>query len=181
MEDLASAAELERYKIDIVTRFVKNGKLLEIGPASGGFACLAKQAGFDVEVIEMNKECCEFLEGKLGVRVINSHNEQEALAKLEQKSVIALWQVIEHLRDPFGLLTEACNKILSGGILVIAAPNPDALQFRILGRHWVHVDAPRHVYLIPQNVLVEKAKAMGMKLVFATTNDVGSIGWNKFG
>jgi 2-polyprenyl-3-methyl-5-hydroxy-6-metoxy-1,4-benzoquinol methylase len=181
VEELARGAEFERYKIDIVNQFVKGGKLLEIGPASGGFACLAKQAGFDVEVIEMNAKCCEFLEAKLGVRAINSHNEQEALSKLEQKNVIALWQVIEHLRDPFGLLSEACNKIQPGGILVIAAPNPDALQFRILGRHWAHVDAPRHVLLIPKNLLVEKAKTMGMKLVLATTNDVGSIGWNKFG
>ena len=181
VEELARSAELERYKIDIVNQFVKDGKLLEIGPASGGFACLAKQAGFDVEVIEMSAKCCEFLETKLGVRAINSHNEQEALAKLEKKNVIALWQVIEHLRDPFGLLNEACNKIQPGGILVIAAPNPDALQFRILGRHWAHIDAPRHVVLIPKELLVEKAKTMGMKLVFSTTNDIGSIGWNMFG
>ena len=181
LEELARGAEPERYKIDIVNQFANGEKLLEIGPASGGFAYLAKQAGFDVEVIEMSAKCCEFLETKLGVRTINSHNEQQALSKLEQKNVIVLWQVIEHLRDPFVLLSEACNKIKRGGILVIAAPNPDALQFRVLGRHWAHVDAPRHVVLIPKELLVEKAKTMGMKLVFATTNDIGSIGWNLFG
>lgn len=181
IEDLASGAEFERYKIDIVNRFIQGGDLLEIGPASGGFAYLAKKAGFDVEVIEMNEECCQFLEEKLGVHAVNSHNEQEALAKLEQKNVIVLWQVIEHLQDPFGLLREAYNKLQRGGVLVLAAPNPDALQFSILRRNWVHVDAPRHVFLIPKKVLVENAVKMGMKLVFETTNDIGSIGWNKFG
>ena len=36
----------ERYKLEIVQRFVQRGKLLEIGPAIGGFAYLAKEAGF---------------------------------------------------------------------------------------------------------------------------------------
>lgn len=181
IEDLARVAEFERYKINIVNQFMKGGELLEIGPATGGFAYLAKQEGYDVEVIEMNKKCCEFLEGKLGIRAINSNNEKNALAELGQKDVIALWQVIEHLQDPFELLIEACNKLKSSGILVIAAPNPDSMQFAILGRSWVHLDAPRHVFLIPKNLLIENLKARGMELVFSTTNDIGSIGWNKFG
>src|SRR5512143_1623848 len=58
LETLAKNAAGERYKIELVRRFVESGKLLEIGPATGGFAYLAKQAGFDVEAIEMDSRCC---------------------------------------------------------------------------------------------------------------------------
>jgi len=32
---------------------------------------------------------------------------------------------------------------------VIAAPNPQAFQFGLMGRYWTHLDAPRHLHLIP--------------------------------
>jgi hypothetical protein len=63
----------------------------------------------------------------------------------------------------------------------LAAPNPDALQFHILGRYWPHVDAPRHLMLIPSQVLVEKMATLGMKVELMTTTDEGGLGWNVFG
>ena len=37
-DDLARMAQHERYKIDLVTRYVARERLLEIGPGAGGFA-----------------------------------------------------------------------------------------------------------------------------------------------
>ncbi len=68
-----------------------------------------------------------------------------------------------------------------GGILIIASVNPEAFQFRILGRYWLHLDAPRHVMLIPMKLLAEKLEFLGMEAELITTTDQGSIGWNAFG
>ena len=181
LDALVVNSEPERYKIDIILNFIKQGRLLEIGPASGGFSYLAKNAGFEVEAIEMDKKCCDFLNQVVGIRAINSHDESAALRKLAPVHVIALWHVIEHLPEPWIMLEEAAKKLLPGGILVIAAPNPAALQFKILGKYWTHVDAPRHVSLIPLSTLTRKMKAYGMQAVLQTTRDAGSIGWNSFG
>src|SRR5256885_500828 len=43
LEELAAWGEAERYKLDIVKRFNSGGRLIEIGPASGAFAYLAKR------------------------------------------------------------------------------------------------------------------------------------------
>src|SRR5712691_5390915 len=51
--DMERGAEHERFKIDLVQRFVSRGRLLEIGPSWGAFCLLAKRAGFEVEAIEM--------------------------------------------------------------------------------------------------------------------------------
>ena len=171
----------ERYKLEIVSRFIKRGRLLEIGPASGGFAYLAKQAGFEVEAIEMDRRCCRFLNEVIGIRAIHSANEYEALQQVKPCNVIALWHVIEHLADPAGTLEAVANKLLPEGILVIAAPNPDSLQFHILGKYWPHVDAPRHLMLMPAAVLIKKIESLGLKTVLFTTLDKGSLGWNIFG
>jgi hypothetical protein len=80
-DQLKSISEGERYKIDIVRRYVNSGKLLEIGPAYGLFAYLCKETGFEVEAIEMDARCCHFLEDVVGIRAINISNTCEALKK----------------------------------------------------------------------------------------------------
>ena len=157
------------------------GGSLEVGPAYGNFAGLAKEAGFDVVTVEMDSRCCRFLENTLGVRAINSLDVETAVAPLGSLDVAALWHVVEHLRSPWTALEAIARKIRPGGILVIATPNPLAWQFRVLGRRWPHVDAPRHLFLIPPAALSEFLRGVGFQVVSLTTTDPGSIGWNTFG
>jgi 2-polyprenyl-3-methyl-5-hydroxy-6-metoxy-1,4-benzoquinol methylase len=180
-DELARRAEPERYKLELVARFKPGGTLIEIGPGGGGFAHLANEAGFKVRVIEMNADSCSMLENALGIDATCTGDEAEALWSGRPADVVALWHVFEHLDDPFELVRAAAQSLNPGGILVLAAPNPAAVQFRILGRRWVHLDAPRHTRLIPQDVVRSVAEQSGLRLALQTTMDEGSIGWNKFG
>lgn len=179
--DIERGAEHDRYKIEIVSRYASGGRLLEIGPSWGAFCLLARRAGFEVEAIERDPRCCEFLATKINVHAINCADEVAALAQASAPDVIALWHVIEHLRDPWALLARSAEKLASGGIIVVATPNPLAFQFRLLGRFWTHVDAPRHVHLLPSALLRGKMRTLGLEEVLCTTTDVGSLGWNSFG
>ncbi len=180
-EILAKNAEEDRYKIDLIQRFANSGRLLEIGPAYGGFAYLAKQAGFNVEAIEMDSRCCGFLTDIVGIKAIHSNDVVQALSGTMPYDVIALWHVIEHLPDPWESLRAIAAKLIPGGLLVIAAPNPDSFQFRVLGRYWAHVDAPRHLTLIPERLLEDHLRPFGVEKIFHTTADKGSIGLNRLG
>src|SRR4051812_7000026 len=64
VEELAARARPEQYKIEMIQNYILKGKLLDIGASVGAFAYLAKQAGYEAEVIEMDKDCCAFIEGK---------------------------------------------------------------------------------------------------------------------
>lgn len=171
----------EQYKIEIVQRFVKSGRLLEIGPSLGCFTYLAKYNGFEAEAIEMDQRCSQFLNEIAGIPTINSADTCEALKSLPRYDVIALWHVIEHLPNPWPVLEAIVESLNPQGIVVIAAPNPDAFQFGILRRFWPHVDAPRHVMLIPSELIIKKLEALGLRLELNTTNDKGGLGWNVFG
>jgi 2-polyprenyl-3-methyl-5-hydroxy-6-metoxy-1,4-benzoquinol methylase len=179
--ELKAGSENERFKLDLITSFIQKGKLLEVGPAFGNFAYLAKTSGFDVEVIEMDPRCCEFLRTIAGITTIQSADAAQAVQDKGPYDVIALWHVIEHLPNFQYTLDALASKIRKGGILVIAAPNPDAWQYRILGRYWTHVDAPRHVVLIPAELLVAHMRKFGFTTVTMTMTDPGGIGWNRFG
>ncbi len=181
LEELASWSVSESYKLELVTRFRTSGRLIEIGPASGSFLYLAKHAGFEVTAIEMDRRCCESLSQHLSVDVINSADEAAALMQAPSADVIAMWQVIEHLIDPWSMLEIASRKLNPGGVLIIGTPNPLAFQFAILGGRWVHVDAPRHTWLIPAEVIAERGERLGLKPRLVTTRDAGSLAWNQFG
>ncbi len=179
--ELEAASENERFKLELITSFIQNGKLLEVGPAFGTFAYLAKRSGFDVEVIEMDSRCCGFLRSVAGIATIQSTDAAQAVQDKEPYDVIALWHVIEHLPNFQHALDALASKVRKGGVLVLAAPNPEAWQFRILGRFWTHVDAPRHVVLIPVELLVAHMRKSGFTAVSMTMTDPGGIGWNMFG
>jgi len=181
IQDLAVKAEQERYKLEILHNVITRGRLLEIGPAYGGFAYLAKQAGFEVEAIEMDERCCQFLTDVVGIKAVNSNDIPKALTDLQPYDAIILWHVIEHLANPWGTLEAIANKLLPGGVIVISAPNPHALQFKIFGRYWTHVDAPRHLELIPVQLLSKQLETFGMKPVSITTRDKASMIFSTFG
>ena len=178
---LEPAAERERYKIELLSRFARGGRLLEIGASWGAFCLLAKRAGFAVEAIERDARCCAFLESRVGVRAIRADDEVAALAGAAAPDAAALWHVLEHLRDPWRLLSALASRLAPGGILLIATPNPLAWQFRVFGARWTHVDAPRHLHLVPPELLRRRAQALGLEQLLCTTTDEGSLGWNAFG
>jgi SAM-dependent methyltransferase len=182
VDELAARAEaMQAWKLATVTGLVTHGRLLEVGPAYGLFSFLAKRAGFDVTAIEMDSRCCHFLRETVGIDVIADADTISALQSLPEFDVIVLWQVIEHLADPWAIISAAAQKLAPGGVLVLDTPNPEAFQFRLLGRYWTHVDAPRHVALIPAPLLVSFATGLGLRPVLLTASNDGSNGFNSFG
>lgn len=182
VEYLDTISKNEDYKIEIVQRFSEKGRLLEIGPSYGGFIYLAKKAGYEVNAIEMDSRCCQFLNEVVGVNTINSDDAIEVMRRhKEQYDVIVLWHVIEHLSNTWLTLDAVYASLKPGGIIVLASPNPDSLQFKIMGRYWPHLDAPRHVMIVPMKLLAEKLELLGMRAELITTKDEGSNYLNIFG
>ena len=181
LERLSELAAKDPNKTQIVNRFAAGKRLLEIGPAFGVFAYQAKRNGYAVDVIEMDERCCAYLRDTVGVGVTQSDAPDKAIAALPRHDVIALWHVIEHLHDIPRVVEAAAANLAEGGILVIATPNPNAAQFALMGAHWPHLDAPRHLALIPIATLGELAAKHGLKPVFVTTDDSDARSWNRFG
>ena len=181
VEEIRPLLRSERYKVDLVSRLAAGRRLLEIGPAIGCFALLAKEAGFLVDTIEMDRDCCRFLTEQIQVRAVEHADPLAVLPSLGAYDVIALWHVVEHVTQPWTIVRAAARQLAPGGILVIATPNPDALQLRVFGPHWTHLDAPRHVHLIPVQLLQTWAGEERTDTELATTVDPGSLNWNQFG
>lgn len=179
--DAMGAAPWERYKLDAVLPHVRRGRLVEIGPGFGVFARAAAVAGFEVCGLEMDARCCAHLRDVVGVGAVRTDDPAAALAALPPSAAVAMWHSLEHMPDPGAVLAAAALNLVPGGVLAIGVPNPAALQFRLVGRRWAHVDAPRHLQLAPAAALIARARAEGLEPASLASDDAGARHWNAFG
>lgn len=179
---LLAASKHDHYKVELIQKHVPEGKLLEIGPGTGGFAYLAKLAGFHVNVIEMDAACSAFIQDVLEITVLPiPENQISAETTSQRYDVVALWHVLEHLPEPGPVLDNLSQIIVPGGIIVLALPDPNSIQFRLFGKYWVHLDAPRHLTLIHSQSLTQALQKRGFEIQEETRHDHGTRFWNRFG
>ena len=186
-DEIIQRAKGQIWKVDLLKTLVDSGSLLEIGPATGEFAYAAREAGFLPKLVELDLDCCSYLRGTLKLDVTQTGDPNEFLASREHLDAnklfdaICIWQTIEHIPEFWKLLDSAVQRLASDGVLVVSTPNPLSFQARILGRYWPHIDAPRHLYLIPQDWFISFAERHDLNVVLNTTQDVGSLGLNYYG
>jgi 2-polyprenyl-3-methyl-5-hydroxy-6-metoxy-1,4-benzoquinol methylase len=169
------------YRVDLLRSHTAPGRLIEIGSGTGAFASAAQSAGFRVSAIEMSERCCRYLSEREGIDAICSYRPLEAIASLAPARVVALWHVLEHLPNPAEVLARVAEKVEPGGVLALAVPNPRSLQFRVLRKRWVHLDAPRHMCLMPPGALIGRGRDLGLTRAALSTNDPDGLECNFFG
>lgn len=180
LDDLRAAAAGEAYRMDLLRPHASGGRLVEIGPGNGIFAVQALDAGFEVAAVEADATAAAYLRETLGIDVTVSDAPEDVLPGLPATNAIVAWHVLEHLPRPWDLLDAAAASLEAGGVLLIATPNPAAFGLRVLRGLWPHVDAPRHLFLIPHTALFERARSVGLEPAALTHADPGGRHWNAF-
>jgi 2-polyprenyl-3-methyl-5-hydroxy-6-metoxy-1,4-benzoquinol methylase len=83
--------------------------------------------------------------------------------------VVSLWHVLEHTTDPASVLREASRVLKPGGLLSLAVPNFGSWQARCFGRHWFHLDLPRHLYHFRPAPLCRMVRAQQIEVLEVRT------------
>lgn len=179
VEELRAQGEGFKPRLGIINRFAATGRLLDVGASHGTFSYLAQQNGFEVEAVEMDSASCRFIR-ELGIKAVCASTLDSAENLLGMYDVITLFHVIEHLRDASNTVSILARHLSPRGILVVSTPSPDSIQFKMLGRYWVNLDAPRHLVLIPLRTLTEYAAQNGLELAYATSSDAETLAFSKW-
>ena len=90
LADYPARAESQRWKLELIQPHITGPDLLEIGPATGEFATVAREAGNNVKVIEMNQGCCAFLRA-LGHSVVETGDPASWLDGSRLFDTICIW------------------------------------------------------------------------------------------
>ncbi len=172
LDELRAISVLEPYRSELILKYKKSGRYLELGPWRGVMCCQMKDAGFEVTAIEMNHECVEYLHNVVGITAIQSTNPAETMMGLEPGfDVIAAWHSLEHLPHPWVVIQQAARLLNPGGILLLAMPNPESYEFSALKGAWMHLDAPRHLYFFSLRCLAAICDKYMLRPLEMTTAD----------
>ena len=75
---------------------------------------------------------------------------------------ITMWDVLEHVYDPFLVIQMAERLLRPGGILVVNHPNLESIDRKLFGDLWLGYELPRHLYLFPTNLLRKLTGEVGL-------------------
>lgn len=120
-------------------------RLLDVGCGNGGFLLQARQLGFHAEGTEWTPESAA--RAQVHPRIpIHVGDLLELELPRSHFDAITLWHVFEHLPRPLESLREIRDLLRPGGHLFLSLPNHESTQARRYGRHWFHLDPPRHLF-----------------------------------
>ena len=106
---------------------IKNGSVLELGPAEGVMTDRIVKDFENVTVIESSKKFSNMLKKKYKhIEVYNSLFEN--FKSYKQYDNIILGHVLEHVKNPIGILKKIKKNLTKNGILFCAVPNARSLH-----------------------------------------------------
>jgi len=129
-------------------------RLLDIGCGDGTQMIAARDDGWQAMGTEVNPGPPR----RLGLDVISDLAELPSELRFD---CITFWHSLEHLRDPLDAVRIARAHLSPNGVLLIAVPDNGGMQAKLFGRHWLHLDVPRHLYHFDYDSMAALLKVAG--------------------
>ena len=162
---IAAAVEwFQDGRARMVAREIEPGtRVLDVGCGNGGFLARMARRGFQVEGTEWTAQSAARVDPAAAGRIHVGD-----LLDLELPpagfEAITLWHVFEHLPRPAESLARIRDLLVPGGVLFLALPNHESAQARRTGRHWFHLDPPRHLCGFGPRSLRQLAEPLGFTI-----------------
>jgi len=152
----------------------ENSKVLDIGCGAGYFANYLN----NVEYTGLEPNTNENINLKSNFKIITTNLEQHSVDYSEYYDYVCLFQVLEHIGDPYSLLSYALKTLKRGGKLIISVPNNDSyLKFMVNG---ILNFPPHHLIRWNKISLNEISNIMGIKKIFLTELPLDDIHFSNF-
>lgn len=148
-----------------IGRFLpRKGRVLDVGCGQGTFLQLLRREGWEVQGTELAEEPARRAR-QAGIPVFLGEIQEGQFGK-GTLDLVTLWHVIEHLRDPAGILRRISPMVGKKGLVAISTPNVESVQARVFRERWFHLDAPRHLYLFSPETLARLMAQAGFRMFY---------------
>lgn len=139
-------------------------RLLDIGCGLGYFLDVAQDAGFDVMGVEFNPGAVRAMREKYAFPV---HEGSVQAAPLEEAScdVVTMFDVIEHLHDPFSDVRKIFKLLRPGGGVAISTMDSESFVSRLLGTRLEDFRRIReHLFFFSRESLTKVLESSGFRV-----------------
>ncbi|HET7840528.1 MAG TPA: class I SAM-dependent methyltransferase, partial [Terriglobia bacterium] len=148
--------------LERIETFTKPGRLVDVGCYMGVFLEVARQRGWQTKGIEPSAWAARKAVQK-GLDVTNAPFRKAPL-EAESFDTVTLWDVIEHLHDPLGVLRTARQILRPGGMLALSTMDAQSFYARLMGRHWPWY-MRMHFYYFSRASMTRMLQAAGFKVL----------------
>jgi 2-polyprenyl-3-methyl-5-hydroxy-6-metoxy-1,4-benzoquinol methylase len=152
VETGATDEVIARYLADLLTetlaiRSLSGMRILDFGAGRGAMTLELTKRGAKLVAVE------PFGYDFLAERGVSVYRDLTHLPdELSFDGIVSL-EVIEHLRDPSGVLARLHKRLSPGGWLLITTPNAAGLPARLMGQHWREAAKPGHIVFFTPTAL----------------------------
>jgi len=145
-----------------LARLPSRGRALELGSGTGWMLEALRAAGWDAAGTERTADAARIAADASGadVRV----GGLEAFPAEPVFDLVVMFHVLEHLAEPMAALVAAAERLRPGGVLLLGLPNIASWQSRATGRHWMHLDVPRHLVHFSPRTIALAARHAGLRV-----------------
>jgi SAM-dependent methyltransferase len=144
-------------------RLPSAGLALEIGSGTGWMLAALRARGWRAAGSERSAHAARAAHAVGGVPMFVGG--LDAVRPEPVLDLVIMFHVLEHLADPLAELRAAAARLRPGGALVLGLPNIASWQARYAGRHWMHLDVPRHLCHFTPDAIERALVASGFRTV----------------
>lgn len=137
------------------------GRILDVGCGRGIMLAVLARSGWDAWGTEIDAQVAATARQTLGERVATGDFLTADLGP-GRFDVVTFFHALEHLVAPRESLERAASLLQPGGHVIVELPDWASWQARWFGRHWLHLDVPRHRYHFTRELLVRMAADFGL-------------------
>ena len=142
MSRMAARVTMRRI-VETFPPWTGDGRLLDVGCATGKYLRLMTAVGWRVAGIELDADAAA--KARMVTPDVFEGDPLDAPLAPACFDVITSFHVIEHLPDPRAALARMLHWLAPGGLILIEVPNIAGLGGRLFGRYWSGLDFPRHL------------------------------------
>ncbi len=154
-------------RLNLIEKYSKRGRLLDLGCAIGTLSNVAKKNGWDVYGVDINKKSVNYCKEVLGLNV-KEGNFEELEFQEDFFDVVLMNDFLEHVPLPTKAL-EKTNRILKkGGIIFIVTPKLDSGMAKISKARWLHLKPNEHLYYFSSKTMKKFLEKTGFKVEYIT-------------
>lgn len=173
----------QRKRVKLVQSYLRRGRLLDVGCATGYFLEAARRAGFTVTGIEQSVWAAAEANRLFGVNA-KVGDLADLVGCGQRYDGITMWHVLEHTPDPKESLHAVKALLREGGIVFIELPNYRSVDAQREGVTWGGWQVPYHLWHFTPGSLSRLLTLCGFRVLLikrhpssAMRNHFRSIPW----
>ncbi len=150
----------ERKVKQILRHVDTQGRILDVGCATGILLSGMQRYGWDCYGVEPDLNAAEYARNRFGLEVFYGQLEDAEFPD-HYFDVVTMIDVFEHIYDPLMAMKEVLRILKPGGHFIGNIPNADAWERFLFGSYWAGWDVPRHYHVFTQRTISQLLETHG--------------------